>query len=63
MARKLKRSGNVAVHADAAGYLSTSVLDLNSIHYEEVPDFIACSFYKIYVCPYKTTINIEITRS
>jgi molybdenum cofactor sulfurtransferase len=49
MARELKRNNNAAVLVDAAGYLSTSVLDLDSIPYEEAPDFLVCSFYKIYV--------------
>jgi len=54
LARELKRRSNTAVLVDAAGYLSTSVLDLDSIPYEEAPDFVACSFYKIYVRPHLT---------
>lgn len=50
LARELKRRNqNTAVVVDAAAYLSTSMLDLHSIPYDEAPDFIACSFYKIYV--------------
>jgi molybdenum cofactor sulfurtransferase len=52
LARELKRRSNAAVLVDAAGYLSSSVLDLDSIPYEEAPDFVACSFYKIYVRPH-----------
>jgi molybdenum cofactor sulfurtransferase len=58
LTRELKRRSNAAVLVDAAGYLSTSVLDLDSIPYEEAPDFVVCSFYKIYVRPYKLTIII-----
>ena len=52
LARELKRrtkNNTTAVVVDAAAYLSTSVLDLGSIPYDEAPDFVACSFYKIYV--------------
>lgn len=48
LARALKRQNQIVV-VDAAAYLSTSVLDLGSVPYDEAPDFIACSFYKIYV--------------
>lgn len=53
--RKLKRGhrekgrGDLAVLVDAAAYLSTTPLDLGRVPYDDAPDFIACSFYKIYV--------------
>lgn len=52
-ARELKCRHKIktAVLVDAAAYISTSSLDLDSIPYDEAPDFIACSFYKIYVSP------------
>lgn len=40
---------NAVVLCDAAAYLSTSVLDLGSCPTEDAPDFIACSFYKLFV--------------
>jgi molybdenum cofactor sulfurtransferase len=53
LGRELKRRSNgnrhTAVVVDAAAYLSTSILDLGSIPYDEAPDFVACSFYKVYV--------------
>lgn len=39
-----------AVLLDAAAYLSTSPLDLSTVPYKDAPDFIAGSFYKVYVC-------------
>lgn len=50
LARSVKRRcKNTAVLIDAAAYMATRTLDLESIPYEEAPDFIAMSFYKIYV--------------
>lgn len=50
LAQQIKRQEpTTAVLVDAAAYLSTSALDLDAIPYELAPDFIACSFYKIYV--------------
>lgn len=46
------RQGKLAILVDAAAYLSTTPLDLDSIPYDEAPDFIACSFYKIFVRPH-----------
>lgn len=43
-----KRSSDTAILLDAAAYLSTSVLDLGSVPLDEAPDFVACSFYKIF---------------
>ncbi|KAJ7151530.1 molybdenum cofactor sulfurase [Mycena filopes] len=42
-----ERHPNGLVLLDAAAYLSTAVLDLQSLPIELAPDFIACSFYKI----------------
>jgi selenocysteine lyase/cysteine desulfurase len=44
-----KRSPGTAVLLDAAAYLSNSVLDLDSLPIDEAPDFVACSFYKLFV--------------
>ena len=41
--------GDLVVLVDAAAYLSTTPLHLGRIPYNDAPDFIACSFYKIYV--------------
>jgi molybdenum cofactor sulfurtransferase len=46
---ELKRRSDVAVLVDAAGYLSTSVVFLDSIPYDEAPDFVACSSHEIFV--------------
>ncbi|ORY80683.1 pyridoxal phosphate-dependent transferase, partial [Leucosporidium creatinivorum] len=52
LGRRIKRrSPDTAILLDAAAYLSTSVLDLGSIPLEEAPDFVACSFYKIFGWP------------
>jgi hypothetical protein len=61
LTRELKRRSDAAVLVDAASYLSTSVLDLDSIPYEEDPDFLVCSFYKMYVRSYNLIIIIQIT--
>jgi hypothetical protein len=61
LTRVLKRRGKAAILVDAAGHLSTSTLDLDSIQYKGVPDFIVCSFHKIYLRPYDLPINTEIT--
>lgn len=51
LCRRLKRQRpSLKVALDAASYLSTSVLDLSQVDLDEAPDFVACSFYKIYVC-------------
>ncbi|KAJ7022032.1 molybdenum cofactor sulfurase [Mycena alexandri] len=42
-----ERHPNGLVLLDAAAYLSTAVLDLQSLPIALAPDFIACSFYKI----------------
>jgi molybdenum cofactor sulfurtransferase len=50
LGRRIKRRfPETAILLDAAAYLSTSVLDLGSVPLEEAPDFVACSFYKIFV--------------
>ncbi|KAG6855574.1 hypothetical protein H0H87_000809 [Tephrocybe sp. NHM501043] len=46
-----RRRGQHAVLVDAAAYLSTSPLDLSTVSYEDAPDFIVGSFYKIYGHP------------
>ncbi|KAG6916536.1 hypothetical protein DXG01_006419 [Tephrocybe rancida] len=52
LAQTLKsRRANQAVLVDAAAYLSTSPLDLSTVSYEEAPDFVVGSFYKIYGHP------------
>jgi molybdenum cofactor sulfurtransferase len=61
LTKELKCRSNAAVLVYAAGYLSTSVLDLDSIPYEEALDFIAYSFYKIYVRPHCSAISVLIT--
>ncbi|KAG5636986.1 hypothetical protein H0H81_006192 [Sphagnurus paluster] len=43
------RDRKQAILVDAAAYLSTSPLDLSLVSYEEAPDFVVGSFYKIYV--------------
>ncbi|KAG6878050.1 putative secondary metabolism biosynthetic enzyme [Termitomyces sp. T159_Od127] len=40
-----------AVLLDAAAYLSTSPLDLSTVPYEDAPDFVVGSFYKVYGHP------------
>lgn len=50
LGKRIKQSSpNTAVLLDAAAYLSTSVLELGAIPVEEAPDFVACSFYKVFV--------------
>lgn len=44
-----KGKGDLVVLIDAAAYLSTTPLHLGRVPYDDAPDFIACSFYKIYV--------------
>ncbi|KAG6902925.1 hypothetical protein C0995_009316 [Termitomyces sp. Mi166 len=52
IARNLKNGKTKhAVLVDAAAYLSTSPLDLGTVPYEDAPDFMAGSFYKIYGHP------------
>ncbi|KAJ6626919.1 pyridoxal phosphate-dependent transferase [Mycena sp. CBHHK59/15] len=52
LSRRLKqRHPNVYILLDAAAYLSTAVLELDSIPIEDAPDFIACSFYKLFGYP------------
>ncbi|KAJ6604131.1 molybdenum cofactor sulfurase [Mycena vulgaris] len=46
-----QRHPNACILLDAAAYLSTAVLELGSIPLEDAPDFIACSFYKIFGYP------------
>ncbi|KAG6841818.1 hypothetical protein C0991_006702 [Blastosporella zonata] len=46
-----RRIAQQAVLVDAAAYLSTSPLDLSSVQYDEAPDFVVGSFYKIYGHP------------
>ncbi|KAJ7275540.1 pyridoxal phosphate-dependent transferase [Mycena haematopus] len=42
-----RRHPNACILLDAAAYLATAVLDLESVPLDLAPDFIACSFYKI----------------
>ncbi|KAI5477817.1 Molybdenum cofactor sulfurase [Pseudohyphozyma bogoriensis] len=52
LCRKIKqRHPACAVLLDAAAYLASTPLDLDSIPTEEAPDFVACSFYKLYGYP------------
>jgi molybdenum cofactor sulfurtransferase len=52
LAIKLKRqNANMAVLVDAASYLSTPTFQLDSMPYDEAPDFLTCAFYKICVRP------------
>jgi molybdenum cofactor sulfurtransferase len=60
-ARELKRRTKVAVLVNTAGYSSSTVLDLNSIPYDEAPNFVACSFYKIYVRPHAILLMAVLT--
>ncbi|KAJ7693541.1 pyridoxal phosphate-dependent transferase [Mycena rosella] len=46
-----QRHPNACILLDAAAYISTAVLDLGSIPLEDAPDFVACSFYKIFGYP------------
>ncbi|KAK4705574.1 molybdenum cofactor sulfurtransferase, partial [Phenoliferia sp. Uapishka_3] len=46
-----KRDRSTAVLLDASAYLSTSPLDLDSLPFDEAPDFIVCSFYKLFGYP------------
>ncbi|KAJ7102423.1 molybdenum cofactor sulfurase [Mycena belliarum] len=46
-----KRSPKALILCDAAAYLATAVIDLASVSLEDAPDFIACSFYKIFGFP------------
>ncbi|KAJ7124827.1 molybdenum cofactor sulfurase [Mycena crocata] len=48
---KQRHTVNACILVDAAAYLSTDVLDLQSIPIEEAPDFITCSFYKVFGYP------------
>ncbi|CAK5279900.1 unnamed protein product [Mycena citricolor] len=49
--RVKERCPDVYLLVDAAAYLSTAVLDLGSIPIETAPDFVSCSFYKIFGYP------------
>ncbi|GLB44127.1 hypothetical protein LshimejAT787_1600570 [Lyophyllum shimeji] len=49
LSRRKRR--NEAVLVDAAAYLCTSPLHFSDVPYEEAPDFVAGSFYKIYGHP------------
>ena len=44
-----QRYPNSVVLLDGASYLATSVLDLSSVPLDAAPDFVACSFYKLFV--------------
>ncbi|KAJ7456499.1 molybdenum cofactor sulfurase [Mycena latifolia] len=46
-----RRHPQACILLDAAAYLCTAVLELGSIPLEDAPDFVACSFYKIFGYP------------
>ncbi|KAM0756508.1 hypothetical protein T439DRAFT_321216 [Meredithblackwellia eburnea MCA 4105] len=49
--RVKRRDAQSSVLLDASAYLATSPLDLSSIPFAEAPDFIVCSFYKLFGYP------------
>ncbi|KAM0792694.1 hypothetical protein ACM66B_002474 [Microbotryomycetes sp. NB124-2] len=52
LCRAIKRlNPSVKVLCDAAAYLSTSTLHIASIPLDEAPDYVACSFYKLFGWP------------
>lgn len=64
LGRRIKRrSPDTAILLDAAAYLSTSVLDLGSVPHDEAPDFVACSFYKIFVSLSYRPVLTKLTSS
>jgi molybdenum cofactor sulfurtransferase len=50
LCRRVKRIfPHVCVLVDAAAYLTTAALPLDALPLDEAPDFVVCSFYKIFV--------------
>lgn len=47
--RAKRRDPATSVLVDAAAWLATKPMDVDSIPFEEAPDFIVCSFYKLFV--------------
>lgn len=61
LARALKsRNHETVVLVDAAAYLSTATFKLCDVPFAEAPDFIACSFYKIYVSTSSSSFLINL---
>jgi molybdenum cofactor sulfurtransferase len=60
LCRDIKRTfPHVSVLVDAAAHLATSTLSLASLPLEQAPDFIFCSFYKLFVCPFTHLLSIS----